>query len=199
MNGVVLKVDIRSYWHAGGGRGAGAVLDAVVHRDPHGLPVLPGRHLKGLLRDALRRAEAWGWAGYGPGITRALFGGPAGDGGERRSEAGCLRVSDAALPEDLAAWLAHEAGGRAHLPRLFRGLYATAVEHDSGTALDRSLRGVEVTVPLTLQATIQPLPGRAPPSDWARLIDGVLPLVDAVGGHRTRGLGRAVLSLEDVA
>ncbi len=196
MNGAALEIDLKGYWHAGGGRGAGAVLDAVVHRDPDGLPVLPGRHLKGLLRDALTRAEAWGWPDCPQSSAETLFGKPASD--TKESVPGCLRISDAVLPREVATWLSGD-DGRAYLPYLFRALYATAVEHDSGTALDKSLRGIEVTVPLVLTARITPVPGKTPPEDWRARIRGVLPLIDAVGGHRTRGLGRAVLTLrEDV-
>jgi len=107
-----------------------------------------------------------------------------------------LRVSDATLPAPLARWLAGP--GREYQPALFRGLYATAVEHESGTARDKTLRGVEVTVPLALTARIEPIPGRAPPDGWPRLIERILPLVEAVGAHRSRGLGRAVLRLAEV-
>lgn len=193
-----LTIDLRSDWHAGGGRGQGAVLDAVVHRDASGLPVLPGRHLKGLLREALERAADWGWEGY-TGLAAQLFG--------KRSEEmpagtvprpGSLRLGDGRLPGDLALWLGSEAG-QGHLPKLYRGLYSTAVDHATGSARDRSLRGIEVCVPLTLHAPISLVPGQTPPADWAARLQRVLPLIDAVGAHRSRGLGRALLSLEEAA
>ncbi|HFD17048.1 MAG TPA: hypothetical protein ENJ38_12200 [Rhodospirillales bacterium] len=206
MTTATLEIDIRSYWHAGGGRGAGAVLDAVVHRDPDGLPVLPGRHLKGLLRDALARAEAWGWPGCPAGSAEALFGKPARERQEGKDDRpapsvpGCLRVSDATLPVEVAEWLAcddEKHGGKPLLPHLFRSLYATAVDHETGTARDKSLRGIEVVVPLTLRSHIEPVPGTTPPPDWTDRIRTALPLVDAVGAHRNRGLGRAVLMLKE--
>ena len=192
-----LIVDIQGYWHAGGGRGAGAVLDAVVHRDSRGLPVLPGRHLKGLLRDALERAEAWGWDGF-QGLADALFG--------QNSETtqsgapplpGSLRIGDAGLPHDLAAWLGASEKGRELRQGLFQAIYATAVDPVSGTALDHSLRGMEVVVPLKLEAIVSGVPGQQPPAGWQERIREVLPLVNAVGAYRTRGLGRACLSLEE--
>lgn len=200
MTVATLHIDIRHYWHAGGGRGAGAVLDAIVHRDPDGLPVLPGRHLKGLLRDACLRAEAWKWEGFTPGLAHQLFGRPAGD--NQPSEPGALRVTDATLPPELTAWLTWDGendprGGKCYLPYLFRSLYATAIEHDSGTAHGKTLRGIEVTVPLALTARVEPVPGRAPPEGWPGLLADVLPLIDAVGAHRSRGLGRAVLHIEE--
>jgi CRISPR/Cas system CMR subunit Cmr4 (Cas7 group RAMP superfamily) len=47
MGACNLKIDLRGYWHPGSGRGGGVVMDAMAHRDSTGLPVLPGRHLKG--------------------------------------------------------------------------------------------------------------------------------------------------------
>lgn len=191
----ILKIDLRGYWHAGGGRGGGAVVDAVVHRDSNGLPVVPGRHIKGLLRDALERAEAWGWDGC-DGMSEVLFG--------ARTETaqadtvptpGCLRIGDARLPAEVADWLGSKVGS-ALRPQLFRSIYASSVEHQSGTALDKSLRGIEVAVPLTMDAPISIIPGCTAPDDWKENIAYILPLINAVGAHRTRGLGRAVLTLE---
>jgi hypothetical protein len=195
MNSHILHIDIRGYWHPGGGRGQGMVLDATCHRDAHGLPVLPGRHLKGLLRDALERAEAWRWKDF-RGLANQLFG--------DRTEVlegsvpnpGSLRVGDARLPDAIANHLASE-NGRELVPGLFRALHATAVEHDSGVAKDKSLRGIEVLVPLKIKAAIGLIPGqKPPPDDWPEKLRGVLPLIDAVGAHRSRGIGRAILSLE---
>ena len=47
-----LRFEIQSFWHAGSGRGDGAVADATVLRSRAGLPILPGRTVKGLLREA---------------------------------------------------------------------------------------------------------------------------------------------------
>ncbi len=195
MSELNITVDLKSYWHAGGGRGAGSVYDAIVHRDSDGLPVLPGRHLKGLLRDACARAEAWGWPDFEPGTTAALFGELTEQAVGNPPQRGSLRVSDARLPEALAGWLASEQG-KGFLPHLFRGLYSTAVEHNSGTAKEHSLRGMEVTVPLTLNAVVTPITGMAAPDAWERRLESVLCLIDSVGAHRSRGLGRAELTLE---
>lgn len=198
MNTGILRIEILSYWHPGTGRGGGTVVDAAAHRDSAGLPVIPGRHLKGLLRHALERAEAWGWPGYS-GLAQQLFG--------TRSEypavggfplPGCLRVSDARLPEAVANWLA-TGDGKKLTPRLFRSIHATAIDADSGAAKDGSLRGIEVVIPLTLEARIDAAAADPVPTDWSARLDGVLPLIDAVGAHRARGLGRAILTLEQAA
>ncbi|MEJ2682664.1 MAG: RAMP superfamily CRISPR-associated protein [Gammaproteobacteria bacterium] len=49
----LLKITFLDYWHAGGSHGQGFHTQATVARDHDGLPYLPGRTLKGLLRDAV--------------------------------------------------------------------------------------------------------------------------------------------------
>ncbi|MEA5446011.1 RAMP superfamily CRISPR-associated protein [Gammaproteobacteria bacterium AB-CW1] len=198
MEKMILNLDIRHYWHPGAGEGMGAYADAAAWRASDGLPAIPGRQLKGLLRDAVAQAGDYGWCE--PDMAARLFG--------RRTEedkadqpatgpaTGCLRVSDARLPEAERAWLAGPEG-QGLRPHLFRTLYSTAIDGKTGTARDHSLRGIEVVVPMQLQAVIQTLPEQgAVPQDWQALIEQVLPLITAVGGWRSRGLGRVVLSLD---
>ena len=208
MNRQQLHFDIRGYWHPGTGHGAGSALDALTHRDARGLPALPGRTVKGLLRDAMQRAAQLGWLqeardvhrlfGWRPGSTTTSTATDAA--GEQRPgdipAAGCLRVSDATLPEDVAAYLA------AH-PDLIGGLYrshfGTAVDTATGTAREHSLRGMEVVVPLALEASIEVLPNTQPPAAWETLLDVALPLLDRLGAYRNRGMGRVVVTREGVS
>jgi hypothetical protein len=54
-----------------------------------------------------------------------------------------------------------------------------------------------VIVPLTLYATLDAVPNaKYPVADWHKKIEAALGLIQAVGAHRTRGLGRAVITLE---
>lgn len=197
MNAYRLTIDLRGYWHPGGGRGGGAVLDAVTHRDSSGLPVLPGRHIKGLLREALECAEDLGWDGYA-GLAGVLFGDRTETVSGGIPAPGSLRVSDGTLPEATRNWLSDSKRQRRLVPHLYRSLFATAIDTETGTAMDKTLRGIEVIVPLLLHARIEPMPGRpAPTEDWFQRVRDCLPLIDAVGAHRRRGLGRAVLGLEE--
>ena len=199
MTEQILTIDIQHYWLAGTGRGSGAMLDAVAHRDADGLPALPGRHVKGLLRDALETAHALGWPGYA-NLAAALF-------GDRTETSvasgiipapGTLRVSDARVPADIGSWLAHPTRA-AQRARLFRVLAATRIDPESGTADNQTLRSVEVVVPLRLQSCIEAIPGAQAPADWPQRLRSVLPIIAAVGGKRNRGMGRAVLELAAAA
>lgn len=193
-----LKIEILSYWHPGTGRGQGSHLDAVTHRSGNGLPCLPGRTVKGLLRDAAHRWESFG--GFGsvelprPSITDQLFGPYGAEGVE--TWPGLLRCSDATLPDSDVDYLFDK-------PKLVDGFYrshfATKIEHDTGTAEKQSLRGIELVVPLTLYAQIDQVPNARHSgltTAWPEKLNEALPLVRAVGANRSRGLGRAVLTLE---
>lgn len=191
---MIVKVEIRSYWHAGTGRGRGALVDSLAHRDAAGLPVLPGRTVKGLLRDAVWRMERWGHAAAG--TTDGLFGsvGFEKDVPRADTEPGALGFSDAALPEALRGWLETESPG--YRDALFREVHATAIDEATGSARSGSLRGVEVAVPLTLESAVTVIrPDRLPPQ-WQETLTQAATLVRAVGSSRSRGLGRAVVTVE---
>ncbi|HIE02318.1 MAG TPA: hypothetical protein EYP59_18890 [Thiotrichaceae bacterium] len=207
-----LKFQLHSYWRAGTGRGGGAVLDELVHKDAYGLPCLPGRTIKGLLRDAVYRAEMWGLLSdelkQGEGeLTQCLFGSNAPVQEETRLETtpGALRVSDAVLDEKLQQYLIalltsldseNQEDGLNLRRGFFHHIHATAIEHESGTAKKTSLRGMEVTIPLTLTAQLQVLPHTQLIENWHKELNFCLPLIRAIGSSRSRGLGRVTVTLD---
>ena len=193
MTHTTLVIDIHSWWQPGTGRGSGAHLDALAHVDADGIPELPGRTLKGLLRDAMQQAERWGWIDAG---RHELFFGKPADKDGNGSAPGVLRLASARLPDAERRWLATEEGEAAR-QQLFTELASTAIDEKTGSAKDASLRAIQVVLPLTLYARIEALPGQSLPEDWIHSIEQCLPLIRAVGSGRSRGLGRATLRLED--
>ncbi len=202
-----LLIDIRSPWHAGTGRGSGSHLDALIRRDALGLPLLPGRSIKGLLRDAVTRANQLGW--YGPtadglSFIREAFGVRSGDDDGLQPEdvtAGRLRVSDARLPEDVRQYLQHPETGEqersALANTLVMELYSTALDESTGAALSHSLRGIEAAVPLPLEAHLAWT--GADDLAWGDQLRRALPLLRAVGSQRSRGFGRSRVTLAECA
>ena len=200
-----LTIDIASYWHAGTGRTSGSHVDRLVDKTSDGLPYLNGRHNKGLIRDAVSRADSWGWFNdlapiqtEGQPLTDWLFGSrPDGDNDETRFEttSGQLLISNATLTKFEAHTLTR-AENAALRKNLYRHIFSTAIEHATGTAKEHSLRGIEVTVPLTLTAEVECLDSQQAELVFAYL-DRAISLIDHVGGMRNRGLGRATLSLKD--
>jgi len=213
---VRLHFDISSYWHVGSGRGRDAVLDAEVVRDPAGLPFIPGKTVKGLIRHAVElAAAARGDERKGRDSIIRLFGSEvpevrgAEDGdaqvraverGRYDTEAGCLWFGSATLPEAWSQWARARPSDRDEPARedirdaLFRVVASTAIDPD-GVALGHTLRVSEVVVPMTLTATLLgPDPAGGP--DWMTLVEGALPYLRSLGVRRRRGYGRVTVTME---
>lgn len=208
-----MQIQFTNYWHAGSGRGSGYHLDALCERDGDQLPMLPGRQLKGLLRHAVHRAEAWGWLvdivlPEGPLNTHEelLFGSFSQSESRDATQPGVLQVDSAHLPEAERLWLA--AGEQADLrAELFGELYSTAI-NEKGSAQRYSLRGLEVCIPLTLHAALSMTGTAQQPALRAQqlayldaghgwqVLTRALPLLDALGAQRSRGLGEARVTLD---
>lgn len=195
-----IQFKINTYWQAGTGRGGGAIVDSLVNKDINGLPFIPGRTIKGLMRDAVYRAEQWG---HLPKTTTYYFFGsdPIEEGVTRlETEPGALAFSDAVLPQELRTWLSHP-----NNQELRQGLYqqirSTAINPKTGCAIDKSLRAIEVTIPLTLTATITELNNETlkelnwgTGKIWKDGLESCFKLIRAVGASRNRGMGRVIVT-----
>lgn len=191
-----VQFELLTWWHAGSGRGDGERADAVVQVSSAGLPYLPGRTVKGLLRAAAATVgaseqdlAAWfGTALLGTGervkaLEEARF----------LTKAGSLTFSSATLGP---AWEAYAKSlpSRGALRPLFALLATTAVDHDTGTARDRSLRTVEVAAPMILSATVEGPEGER----WFPALQTAAPFLRSLGSGRNRGLGRVRVTVEEV-
>lgn len=199
MNTRTLKIDISSYWHAGTGAGQGSLLDAIVQRDPIGLPYLPGRTLKGLLRDAVHCWESYG-AYTQPQVTDQLFGVLGTDGNTTTPgilRIGSARLDNAFIHEIQQAYMntGTQQQAKQLISCLYHQHYNTKIDAQTGTAEDKSLRSMELTVPLTLYADIRLIENTQTsllPHAFD-LLSQAFPMVKAVGKLKNRGLGRAHL------
>ncbi|RME70514.1 MAG: hypothetical protein D6776_11565 [Planctomycetota bacterium] len=204
MQRVKLLFRLLSYWHAGTGMGLGPELDARVARSPAGLPILPGRTVKGLVRAGMRLAEECG--AVEAGTTARLFGTDIGRGPdderERKLEAmrfttrpGRLRFESARLVDDdgdsesMERWAADHQN---HIAHLYRTLSQTAIDAQ-GIARNQTLRTREVAVPLTLVAEVR---GPAGESDWIEALEQAALFIHGLGTARHRGLGRVQVEVD---
>jgi len=207
-----LTVEIHGYWHAGTGRTSGSHVDSLVEKDDLGLPLLNGRHLKGLLRDAVSRAVHWGWFDELQqdlpvnidDLENWLFGSQStndnsdDDSSRFNTTPGTLFISSAQLNEGDREILSGEDATELKAG-LFRHIFSTAIDEKTGTAKNRSLRGAEVVIPLTLYSDITFNGDANIATTVFKVIEQALSLIDHVGGMRNSGLGRATLSLSEIA
>lgn len=202
-----LQVELLGFWHPGTGRGEGASADAVVQRDQAGLPFLPGRSVKGLLREAVRLGVEAGVAGLTDELETFLFGSPLPGGIHADKRVGPLEEQRyATLPGSLQVGSARLGAGRSAQgrwcayartdegERLARSLVTTfsSTRLEGGVASDGTLRTIEVVVPVTLSAELR-VGGEAAegrPIPWESLDEAVQVFLRALGSHRNRGMGR---------
>lgn len=189
-----LTISVLSPWHAGSGRGDGPLSDALTIRDLCGLPFVPGKTLKGLIRDAVQSAEDLGHCPNG--FTAQIFGDHAeeGVGGIKRFGAtdGKVILSDATLSprnnlKQLRSWAQSHP---AELDTLFTNISSTALE-EGRLVKTGSLRSIEFVRPVTLYASLEGVS-----AEEAALIKLALPLLRAFGLRRNRGFGACEVTME---
>jgi CRISPR/Cas system CSM-associated protein Csm3 (group 7 of RAMP superfamily) len=189
-----ITIAVLSPWHAGSGRGDGPLTDALSVRDASGLPFLPGKTLKGLMRDALSTLAALGHCSEAS--VHEIFGASQDSGidGMKRfgGREGQIVLSDATLCpiEQLAQLRVWASQHPAEVEALFNQISSTALT-EGRSVKEGSLRNIEFIRPITLYATLEGID-----EPQANLIKQALPLVRGFGLRRNRGFGACELTME---
>ena len=188
MDQLTLSFAIYSDWHIGAG--VEGYADAIALKNSQGLPYIPGKAVKGLLKDAYLTALENAW--FDDQLT-LLFGTE----GAIIATQGLLQVSSAELSQEEQAYFAQHAAAKKHL---FKVIHFTAIDHKTGVALNSSLRSMEVCLPLTLYAhislnTAHPAYQTALAKALITQIKTTAPLIHALGAKRHRGLGQVDVSV----
>ena len=186
---------MQGYWAVGSGKGGGDEVDSRIDRDSDGLPYVPGKMLKGLIKDACIRLRSAGNKTFD--FVDEIFGSSKKSEGLNRTatQAGKIYISDARLsPQLRSALLAEYTPGAKD--NLTRNIYSTAINAKTGTAKEQSLRGYEVAVPMELQATLE---CDCSEEVFTAIKKATSSLVYAVGSHKSRGLGEVIIEFKDKA
>ena len=137
---IIYEIEFFSNWHCGSGLAAGADVDALVIKDKNGLPYVPGRTMKGLLRDAssalCENKES----------INTIFG-VTGD--EDGHKTGCSFFGNATLSHAEYQYIVEQ--GLA--PHLYQTFASTRID-ENGIAKDNTLRKIETVVPCKLEGEI---------------------------------------------
>jgi CRISPR/Cas system CSM-associated protein Csm3 (group 7 of RAMP superfamily) len=178
------QIQFLSDWHCGSGLSSGADADAEVLKDINMLPYVPGKTIKGLLRDAVSEMpfEA---AGFEQETIDAIFGCERMVNGKiTETKPGSAFFSNAELGEiekkDLLGELADY---------LYKKKASTAID-DMGVAKSGSLRNIEVCIPVCLYGHIEVIK-----ESERDIIEKALKWVRHIGVNRNRGLGRCKINL----
>lgn len=198
MTTIKYSIQFYSEWHTGSGLTSGSDLSVLVIKDKNGLPYIPGRTLKGLLREAAEDLGEFGKCNQK--FIEDIFGLPPkktveGDDSEAKdpsktSTKGNCFFSNATLFPDLEL-IAKEN----QLSKFFyRSVASTSIE-ESGVAQKGSLRTMETTIPCTLRAEITEFPDDPKSKEQ---IEYCLQWVKRLGQNRHRGLGRCQFIFKEI-
>lgn len=182
MKDLNIEIRIHSQWHCGSGLSAGADLDALVIKDHNEMPYIPGKTIKGLIKEAVEDYIYFTGDGEKLKQPKERMFGTQSKKDEIRPD-GCAHFSNAVLKEtEYQTIVANEAQ-----KYLYNKVTTTAID-DSGIAKEHSLRSMETVVPCTLYATISDVP-----EDMYATVCKSLSMTKRLGQKRNRGLGRCTI------
>lgn len=181
------KITFHSLWHCGSGECKGADLDALVIKEPNGLPYIPGKTLKGLIKDGMQTIVDVKSDTINQEDISHLFGREADDNG---GLVGTCFFTNASISEPIANFLG--AGGQQYQKHLFKKLTSTAIVGETGVSMDHSLRSMEATIPIELVGQILNVP-----DDHQSHFEQAMQMIKFLGVGRNRGLGRCTFEIKE--
>ncbi len=190
MASIKYNITFFNYWHCGSGLSGGPDSNTTairIEKNNNFLPFIPGKTLKGLLREAAELYLPILYKDQQEAVQEFITEvfGPK-DGSFNYDKQSSF-FSNAELPVHISANISKE---DSHL--LFDHLVSTAIDRN-GQAKDESLRQIEVTVPMTLEAEILDFPLN---EYYLEFLEQCLKGIKQMGSYRTRGLGRCQFLLK---
>lgn len=168
-----IKITFFDYWHLGSGMSAGVQLDSLVLKDRYGLPYVPGKTIKGLVREMAEIIDKE--------KTYKLF-------GFKKNGMAKIYFSNLTFKEEIHQVLAHDNLLKNYL---YSKVASTKID-ESGIAQEDTLREIEVVIPLELYGDIE----CEDKKDY-ELIEKSIAMIKQIGLARNRGLGRCQISKDE--
>ena len=174
------SIEFHTDWHCGSGLAAGADVDALVVKDVKGMPFIPGKTIKGLVREAVEEIRGLQKKNLDETFFDA-FGFFEKDKEEMKK--GSMFFTNAVLKKDEYDAIVSNDAARF----MYRDMASTAIDSD-GIAKEHSLRKIQVVVPCTLYGEIHDVS-----DNLADEIIDSLRFIKRMGQNRNRGLGRCTI------
>ena len=178
------KIQFHTDWHCGSGLAAGADVDALVVKDENGLPFIPGKTIKGLVREAVEEIR-----GFDKKEIDDLFIKTFGyfENDKKEMYRGETFFTNATLSKEETEAIISNGAARF----MYRSISSTAIKED-GIAKENSLRKIQVTVPCILTGEIHDIPDES-----ENEITNALMYIKRLGQGRNRGLGRCTITITE--
>lgn len=179
------KLIFHSLWHCGSGESKGADIDALVIKDENGLPYVPGKTIKGLIKDGMQELVNVNSEQVKQEDIWQIFGKEA---VKNEGVIGKCFFRNASLPEEISEYLIN--AGNVLQKQLYTKLTTTAIDGQTGVAKDHSLRSMEAAVPMELFGEILDVP-----EHLSSHLEQAMQMVKGLGVGRNRGLGRCTFMI----
>ena len=176
MKTIRYNIQFFSNWHCGSGLSAGADVDELVVKDKDGMPYVPGKTMKGLIREAVE--DYVFLTGGDSAAVDETFGSEA-------DMTGSAFFSNATLDE--REQMAIVSNGAQKF--MYNKVTTTAIGED-GIAKEHSLHSLETVVPCSLTGFVADVP-----ETMVGLIGESLGMIKRIGLRRSRGLDRCDVTL----
>lgn len=186
MRKIIYKIQFFDYWHVGSGLAGSTYADSIVHKTEDDLPMIPGRTVKGLLRDAAKTIHELDNSLITNQFIIDVFGEADTQTTYALYKTKCF-FSNATLSKNLAERIMDNK--QQHV--LYQVLSSTQIDAD-GQAKEGSLRQLEVTIPVILYGMIDDFPNN---HSYKTQMIHCLNWVKQLGLNRNRGLGRCQFSI----
>lgn len=178
------QIQFHTDWHCGSGLAAGADLDALVVKDKDNLPFIPGKTIKGLVREAVEDMRSVQGKDSDNNFANG-FGYFEKD--KEDMKKGSMFFTNAELAENERNVIVANDAARF----LYRSISNTAIDED-GIAKEHSLRKMQVVVPCMLEGEILNIP-----NSLKNEIEQALKYIKRLGQSRNRGLGRCTFIIKE--
>ena len=190
-----------SDWHCGSGLSGGSESDALVKKTREGLPYVPGKTVKGLLKEAAMDLFE-GDPDYNDFIETCF--GTRQDNQQKKSAPEVFEkpecqffYSNIELASLLAQYLIRVPAKNEKKPtekeKLFRKIQTTSIDEKTGVAKNKTLRTIEVTIPITIVGKISN--NLSEDHKYNKKIKDCLRMIKRLGVNRNRGLGRCQFNI----
>jgi len=183
------KIQFLDYWHTSSGLSNGADVDLTVLKDEYGLPILPGKTLKGLFREAAENLKELHSDLINDDFIKSVFGEKLPKNAKTEDEEQVKEAdsffTDAKLSKQIYEFAK---AGKEKINHLYKAIASTQID-ENGQAEEYSLRQMQVTVPVELYAEIYDFDEKYIPQ-----MEMCFNYVKRLGLNRNRGLGRCEIS-----
>jgi len=182
------QIEFFTFWHTGSGLSGSTYADQLVKKTENGFPVIPGKTIKGLLREGAETIHSLNSELVTENFIKDVFGEEPNK-EQIDKEDGSLESKCFFSNIELSQYLQEKVSEKSSKEFLYQVISSTKIDA-TGSATEGSLRQLEVTIPLTLYGVIESFP-----MEYIDQLKHCMDFVKRIGLNRNRGLGNCQISI----